>query len=557
MISQILTTDAVTAYRDRINKLIGTTPIAGLPVLDVGQPGQIRAGRDLTVADFTTLLGLTQPTALFNLGSLANLGSGPALTDRGTVAYAPGVTGAAGTAAQFTGTNPQGLFISDSGAADATRLRTGSFGGWFRTAKTGTNQALITKQNSADTVRSFSLIISPGNVLQSSVSLDGSTWNVATGATTVTDDRWHHVVVTFDGSTLRLYLDAVPEAAAVAVGQISQQGVPFSLGAFGVDTGVAGGFPLSGRLDEVFLTRDVLAGEQIRLLYAAKIAHGGASQPNAARIAVQRRRRGGALAPADFPSTPLRLYNFTGATLTDQGTNNQALTANVGTGVITDGPGVDGTRGNARLYSGTHQGDSATDAGLPSGTSTRSYGCWFKVPYSTTATYCLLSWGSTTAGTALNVLPGSSALTSYSGNLSSSPDAIAGPYAGDLQWHFGVVVENNAATDGIKRKLYLDGRVVGGSTTLPSITLVGANGLRIGVSPFVNQPATGQLDGAFVTGTALTSEQVWALYQKPGLTFPAAPKDAAEHIEAFDATNAYVIFDSVEPQHTIDLRMAT
>ena len=56
--------------------------------------GQIRAGRQLAVADFTAM-GLGTPVGLFNLSGLTNLGSGGALVNKGTVPFGVGVNGLA------------------------------------------------------------------------------------------------------------------------------------------------------------------------------------------------------------------------------------------------------------------------------------------------------------------------------------------------------------------------------------------------------------------------------------------------------------------------------
>ena len=56
------------------------------------------------------------------------------------------------------------------------------------------------------------------------------------------------------------------------------------------------------------------------------------------------------------------------------------------------------------------------------------------------------------------------------------------------------MVEDNAAGDGVRRKLYFDGRLVGGSTVLNSITLAGANRFRIGAYADGTAPFTGQID---------------------------------------------------------------
>jgi hypothetical protein len=77
----------------------GGSAVAGsaLPILDVGMPGQIRAGRQLTVADFTAL-GLAPPIGLWNLSDLSNLGSDArALANKGAVPFGVGINGAAAT----------------------------------------------------------------------------------------------------------------------------------------------------------------------------------------------------------------------------------------------------------------------------------------------------------------------------------------------------------------------------------------------------------------------------------------------------------------------------
>src|SRR3954468_7526284 len=132
-------------------------------VLEVGQVGQIRAGRVLTPADFTNM-GLSAPLGLWNLGNL-NDSSGNArnLSNKGSVTFDTGITGAASEAAVFTGSTAQALYIADTGAADPFRIRTGSWGCWFRTAKRGTQQALVSKWRTTSGAV-FISYVSTGNV---------------------------------------------------------------------------------------------------------------------------------------------------------------------------------------------------------------------------------------------------------------------------------------------------------------------------------------------------------------------------------------------------------
>src|SRR5262249_1102408 len=80
--------------------------VVSRPVGDVGQVNQCRAGRQLALSDFTNL-GLSAPRGLWNLSDLTNLGTGGALSNKGGVGFTIGINGAAGTAAQFTGSTGQ------------------------------------------------------------------------------------------------------------------------------------------------------------------------------------------------------------------------------------------------------------------------------------------------------------------------------------------------------------------------------------------------------------------------------------------------------------------
>src|SRR3954467_6625697 len=95
-------------------------------VLDVGMANQIRAGRQLTPADFTNL-GLGAPVGLWNLATLADAsGNGRNLTNKGAVPFTTGILGAAAGAVQFAGSPGQALYIPDGGTADPFRIKTGA-----------------------------------------------------------------------------------------------------------------------------------------------------------------------------------------------------------------------------------------------------------------------------------------------------------------------------------------------------------------------------------------------------------------------------------------------
>jgi hypothetical protein len=509
-------------------------------VLDVGLSGQIRAGRQLAVSDFTGL-GLAQPRGLWNLSNLTNLGSdGRAFVNKGGVPFGAGINGLNASAAVFAGSTAQALYIADSGASDPYRITTGSWGCWFRTAKRGTTQDLLGKWSGAN--QAFLASIGTNNVMSAFVSTTGSDASgFGAAVSDVCDDRWHFVVITFDGTTGRIYIDGVLDATSAVSGTIFAGAAPLNVGSRGADAGTASATPHFGRVDEAFITSDVLSEDQIRCLYAAKLTHTLGVVPTGVRLNVRRYRKGGALAVADFTTQPLRLYNFTGAAMTDQGSNNQPVTYISGGAGATSG--ADGTVNGALYFTAGQVG--ATDAGLPAGLASRSYGCWFKT--TGLGTLAAMAWGTTPTAHAIIYV------SSGQVSAANAADSIGGPFAADGQWHHAVAVEDNAAGDGVKRKLYVDGRSVGGSTVMNPITLGGANRFRVGATTDGTLPFTGQIDGAFVTGYAMTTDEVLRLYAKGSQALAPSPKNAGDHVEALQSDGVLFIGDTLESQHTVDL----
>ena len=519
--------------------------LSAISVLDVGLVGQIRAGRQLTAADFTNM-GLNAPLGLWNLSDLSDVsGNGRNLLNKGAVPFDIGINGLAASAAKFLGSGGQSLYIPDTGAADSFRIKTGTVGCWFRTAKRGSFQMLVDKYVTAPQ-QIFSLHVTDTNVARFGVCPDGSNNAYsATGVTDIADDRWHFAVGTFDGTNIRIYVDSVLEGTSYLASFMFSGSSVFNIGCRGSDAANAGAYQHLGRIDEAFITSDILSEEQIRNLYCTKIPHTLAVVPSRASLNVRRRKRGATLVAADFSTQPLRLHNFSGGSLGDEGSNGvpQIL---VGTPVSVSG--VDGSSGNAYNFNG-NQALGSTDAGLPAALATRSYGCWFKTM--SLAAMNIMLWGTLATGDARLLSDSSGKINAFSG-----ADAILGPFVADALWHHCVVVEDSAAVDGVKRKMYLDGRLVGESVVLNAITLAGASSFRIGSNSSGTGTFTGQVDTAFICGYALTFEQIAMLYAKGSKALTPSPKNEGDHVEAMDTNNILATFDTLESQHQIDLRVA-
>jgi len=546
--------DQVVAGNDP--RLGGT--LATRSVLDIGILNQTRAGHVLgVVSDFASALGLPTPVGLFNLSNTTNNGSGGALINKGSVPFGPGIMGAATEAALFAGSTAQALFVVDTGGGDPFRLKVGTWGAWSRTAKRGVAQFVVSKLHTSTAANNwFDLQVGSTNVLSARAWIGGTPTEVA-GTTDIADDRWHFIVVTYDGSILRAYVDGVLEGSvAVTGGLLSGGACPFNIGAAAADGSTAASFPHFGRIDEAFVTPDVLSADQARLLYCARFAHGYSATPLRASLGVRRPRKGGPLVSGDFPSQPLRLHNFTAAAVTDAGSNNQSLT---NTNAAVAVAGADGAQNGAFNFVGaSSQSLTSTDTGLPSGTAAATLGCWVKSTLGGSGSAVnVVSYGSGSTYRCLSIGPAGLPTVADNAEGTAGSKATGTVSLLDGLWHFMVGVFDPAAADGLLRKLYVDGKLVGAQTAaLVAVTLAGAGGFAIGRTNSPPLYFTGQIDGVFLHSAALTASQIASLYAKGSLALPSSPKATDAHVEAFDAANIWAVFDTLESQHQVDLAVS-
>ena len=517
-------------------------------ILDAGGFNGCRVGRKLAAADFSAA-GLGVPIALWNMSDTSDAsGNGRTLTNKGSVAVGPfsgtyGVDYNSTGAANFVGNTAQALYIPDTGSADPFRIRTGSWGCWLKTARRGDGRHVLSRGQGTGSQYGWFLGTSVTNALYPQISLAGNDAPGVYGVTDVCDDRWHFGVATYDGTTLRAYVDGVLDSSLSIAGVIFASSAALNIGSYNADAATAALAPFYGQIDEAFVTSDVLSLDQIRFLYCAKIPHTLGKMPTAASLNVRRQRKGAALVRADLGSqgqTAVRIHN---GSLADVGSQGVALTNNGGAVVVA---GPTGALGTAWSFRGS-QSLSSSDAGLVSGTNPRSYGCWLKT--TSTAGMGVMGWGTYNSADARIIVgyPTAGCVTMVSGS-----DQIAGPFIADGQWHFVVVTEYNNSLDA-KRKLYVDGRLVASSMVLNTLTLGGVNNFRIGANPDGSSGFVGLVGPAFVMSDTMSQLAFSPAWLKSAATSGPSSKDPGAHIEAMDASNLYAVFDTIEPQQLIDV----
>jgi hypothetical protein len=518
-----------------------TDVLSALPIGDVGIANQIRAGRQLLASDFSDM-GLSAPVGLWNLSNLLDVsGFGRNLLNKGSVTFAAGINGSASTAAQFTGSTAQALYIADTGAADPFRIRTGAIGVWFRTAKQGVAQMLVSKRGAAGTI-CYSLGISSANLLVARFSSNGTDLNDATSLSQVCDGRWHHAVVVFDGNLHQLYVDGVLEDACLFNTLMNVSAAPFNIGGYGADAATVAVEPHFGRIDEVFVSSDILLEDHVRNLYCAKIAHGLGEIPSRVTLNIRRRRKGAALASGDFPALPLRLYNFSAGSLANEGSD--------GAGGNLTNTGAAGAANNAFIFGGASRLTS-TDTGLPAAVTPVSFGCWVKAISTSATLQYLITWGTTNGTNDVRLYLADGLILCGSGS-----NIMTGPFVADGQWHHIVVIHEDTPVDGVKRKMYVDGRLAATSLVLNSVTLGGANKFVIGQSLASTLGFSGMIDGVFVEDAQYTFEDVIKIYSKSSHELAPSPKNVGDHIEAMDEDFLLATFDTLDLVHRVDLKVS-
>jgi len=144
------------------------------------------------------------------------------------------------------------------------------------------------------------------------------------------------------------------------------------------------------------------------------------------------------------------------------------------------------------------------------------------------------------------------------GNITFAQGAgtpVTGPFISDGQWHFVVVVEENSPVEGLKRKFYVDGRLVASSTALSSISLGGANKFVIGSSLASASNFIGEIDTVFVTDAALMMTDINKLYIKSLYDHLPSPKNAGDHVQGMADDMLLVNFDTLRIEDKVSLKV--
>jgi hypothetical protein len=195
---------------------------------------------------------------------LGEAAGGVAFDSKGTVngTYTNGVTlGAAGaltasgdTAASFDGTNDH-VWLGDPASL---KVANPSAEAWVKTSDA---DGIIFRAR----FNGFHLWISGGKALFGYTDSTGA-GHTATSVANVNDNVWHHLAGTYDGTTVRLYVDGAQVASVASTAALYYPGGGMAIGR----DGDADGNYLAGTIDEVAIYNRALTATEVKQHYDAR-----------------------------------------------------------------------------------------------------------------------------------------------------------------------------------------------------------------------------------------------------------------------------------------------
>ena len=189
------------------------------------------------------------------------------LTNNNSVTFVnTATTSVIGAASDFVAASSMSLTDADV-AAHTPSLTAGSYGCWFRREiDSGSPEGLMSKWDLNDgNDEAWKLDLTSSDEIRGSIRVTGPAETTSTGPA-ISLNTWYHAVMTWDGTTQKLYLDGVEVDSDARSGTQFDPTEPIVVGA-GTDTGAATRF-FDGQIDQVFVLGRALSAKEVAFLHA-------------------------------------------------------------------------------------------------------------------------------------------------------------------------------------------------------------------------------------------------------------------------------------------------
>jgi hypothetical protein len=183
----------------------------------------------------------------------------------GEISDAKWVPGKFGKALEFEGSGDSIVKVDHF---DELNLENFTLAAWINVQGTVGYQGIVAKDGVNLSQRTYGMFVVDGQPkIHYSFTTQGGNHNTINGsAIAAADGEWHHVAMTYDGTTVRGYVDGVLDIETQWIGPSFRNDQPLSMG-----SDSAGRFPLKGVVDEVYVFSVALSEWDIAELMGIQI----------------------------------------------------------------------------------------------------------------------------------------------------------------------------------------------------------------------------------------------------------------------------------------------